>query len=230
MVAHNAYGGNTSAGSEWKVEPSWNDLQGSVAEGSAGAALTFAAFRDTPFKLANFRNAQADELHMVYQMSHAWAPGTELHPHMHVIPLSNPAGSEVIRWTGVYRFTGHGVEVPALASWTAFTADLAVVPGDINKIRVIRLATVTPPADSVESDMLLLYVVRDGGAVADTYSGAVAALSIRPKDLVPVVGLTLGLTDPISGLNMGQTAENLARDFGITRREQDEFALWSHQK
>ena len=57
-----------------------------------------------------------------------------------------------------------------------------------------------------------------------------AALSIRPKDLVPVVGLTLGLTDPVSGLNMGQTAENLARDFGITRREQDEFALWSHQK
>ena len=178
MAAHNAYGGNTSAGSEWKVEPSWNDLQGSVAEGSAGAALTFAAFRDTPFKLANFRNAQADELHMVYQMSHAWAPGTELHPHMHVIPLSDPAGAEVIRWTGVYLFTGHGVEVPALASWTAFTADLAVVPGDINKIRVIRLATVTPPADAMESDMLLLYVVRDGGAVADTYSGDVAALSI----------------------------------------------------
>jgi len=59
---------------------------------------------------------------------------------------------------------------------------------------------------------------------------ASAALSIRPKDLVPVVGLTLGLTDPVSGLNMGQTAENLARDFGITRREQDELALWSHQK
>jgi acetyl-CoA acyltransferase len=44
------------------------------------------------------------------------------------------------------------------------------------------------------------------------------------------VGLTLGLTDPVSGLNMGQTAENLARDFGITRQEQDEFSLWSHQK
>jgi len=29
---------------------------------------------------------------------------------------------------------------------------------------------------------------------------------------------------------MGQTAENLARDFGITRREQDEFSLGSHQK
>jgi acetyl-CoA acetyltransferase family protein len=57
-----------------------------------------------------------------------------------------------------------------------------------------------------------------------------AGLRIRPKDIVPVVGLTLGLTDPVSGLNMGQTAENLARDFGITRREQDEFALESHRR
>jgi acetyl-CoA acetyltransferase family protein len=57
-----------------------------------------------------------------------------------------------------------------------------------------------------------------------------AGLSIRPKDLVPVVGLTLGLTDPVSGFNMGQTAENLARDFGITRREQDEFSLESHRR
>jgi acetyl-CoA acetyltransferase family protein len=57
-----------------------------------------------------------------------------------------------------------------------------------------------------------------------------AGLRIRPKDLVPVVGLTLGLTDPVSGFNMGQTAENLARDFGISRREQDAFALESHRK
>ena len=57
-----------------------------------------------------------------------------------------------------------------------------------------------------------------------------AGLGIRPRDLVPVVGLTLGLTDPVSGFNRGQTAENLVRDFGISRREQDEFALWSHRK
>ncbi len=59
---------------------------------------------------------------------------------------------------------------------------------------------------------------------------ASAALALRPRDFVPIVGLTLGLTDPISGLNMGLTAENLVRDFGITRREQDEFSLLSHQK
>ncbi len=56
-------------------------------------------------------------------------------------------------------------------------------------------------------------------------------LKIRPKHfLVPKIGLQLGLTDPVCGLNMGQTAEVLAKEFGITRREQDEFSLTSHQK
>ena len=57
-----------------------------------------------------------------------------------------------------------------------------------------------------------------------------AALRLRPRDFVPVIGLNLGLTDPISGLNMGQTAEVLVRDFGISRREQDAFALQSHRR
>lgn len=44
------------------------------------------------------------------------------------------------------------------------------------------------------------------------------------------IGLKLGLTDPVCGLNMGQTAEVLAKEFGITRQEQDEFSLQSHQR
>ena len=48
--------------------------------------------------------------------------------------------------------------------------------------------------------------------------------------LTPRIGLQVGLTDPVCGLNMGQTAEVLVKEFGITRREQDEFALQSHQK
>ncbi len=47
--------------------------------------------------------------------------------------------------------------------------------------------------------------------------------------LNPVVGVKLGLSDPVCGLNMGQTAEVLAKEFAIPRREQDEFALASHQ-
>jgi acetyl-CoA C-acetyltransferase/acetyl-CoA acyltransferase len=52
----------------------------------------------------------------------------------------------------------------------------------------------------------------------------------RPSFLKPRVGVKLGLTDPVSGLNMGQTAEVLAQEFSISREEQDQFALESHNK
>lgn len=56
-------------------------------------------------------------------------------------------------------------------------------------------------------------------------------LSFRPKHfLKPEIGLQLGLTDPVCGLNMGQTAEVLVKEYGITRTEQDEFALTSHKR
>ena len=53
--------------------------------------------------------------------------------------------------------------------------------------------------------------------------------SFRLSDLTPQIGIKLGLTDPVTGLLMGETAEKLAREFGILRNEQDLFALRSHQ-
>lgn len=46
----------------------------------------------------------------------------------------------------------------------------------------------------------------------------------------PRVSVVEGLTDPFVGINMGQTAEVLAKEFGLSREEQDQFALASHQK
>ena len=55
-------------------------------------------------------------------------------------------------------------------------------------------------------------------------------LKFRPADFAPLIGIKLGLTDPVSGLMMGDTAEKLAREYGVPRDEQDAFALKSHQK
>jgi len=52
----------------------------------------------------------------------------------------------------------------------------------------------------------------------------------NPRLLKPVIALLKGLTDPVVGLNMGQTAEQIAWRFGITRAQMDQFALESHQK
>ncbi|MDE1981969.1 MAG: acetyl-CoA C-acetyltransferase [Betaproteobacteria bacterium] len=59
-----------------------------------------------------------------------------------------------------------------------------------------------------------------------------AALLTRFKlrDLAPVIGLLKGLTDPTVGLSMGQTAEELACRFGISRTAMDAFAVESHRR
>jgi len=59
---------------------------------------------------------------------------------------------------------------------------------------------------------------------------AAAASHFRPRHFKPVAALECGLTDPTCGMIMGKTAEILAREFGVTRKEQDDFALRSHQK
>ena len=52
----------------------------------------------------------------------------------------------------------------------------------------------------------------------------------RPNFLVPIIALLHGLTDPIVGLNMGQTAEKLGFEHHITRNAMDIFSMVSHQR
>ena len=57
-----------------------------------------------------------------------------------------------------------------------------------------------------------------------------ALLGFRPSFFKPVIGLERGLTDPITDLNMGQTAELVAHLFHITRRQADQYAAESQQR
>ncbi len=64
---------------------------------------------------------------------------------------------------------------------------------------------------------------------AKTFGQKVSAFGkLRPAHLKPVIALIRGLTDPIVGLSMGQTTEEIAYRFGITREQMDEFAVSSH--
>jgi acetyl-CoA acyltransferase len=63
---------------------------------------------------------------------------------------------------------------------------------------------------------------------AKSFLQKLAALAtFRPSFLVPEIP---EISDPLCGLNMGQTAEVLAREFKVTRQEQDLFALASQNK
>ena len=62
---------------------------------------------------------------------------------------------------------------------------------------------------------------------AKTFGGRVRALaSVRPRDLVPI---TPAIAEPSTGESMGESAEKMAKINGITREEQDTFALRSHR-
>ena len=51
--------------------------------------------------------------------------------------------------------------------------------------------------------------------------------SIHLRDLKPRL---INQRDPLVGMRMGDTAEVIAKEFGITRNEQDAFSLMSHQR
>ena len=53
---------------------------------------------------------------------------------------------------------------------------------------------------------------------------------LRPQHFQIIIALLRGLTDPLVGLSMGQTAEKIAWRFGVSREEMDDFAVQSHQR
>ncbi len=65
---------------------------------------------------------------------------------------------------------------------------------------------------------------RSAGAAAGVWMG------FRPSMLKPRIALMEGLTDSVNGMLMGETAELLAREFGIPREESDAYACQSHNR
>ena len=58
--------------------------------------------------------------------------------------------------------------------------------------------------------------------------GARSGYKLGDRTLVD--GTVMILTDPFSGIHMGRTAENVARKYGVSREEQDEFAMESQRR
>ncbi len=55
-------------------------------------------------------------------------------------------------------------------------------------------------------------------------------LQLRGKHFTPVIALLHGLTDDTVGLNMGETAEIIAKKFNISRLQMDDYAKTSHHR
>ncbi|MGB7326902.1 MAG: thiolase family protein, partial [Rubripirellula sp.] len=137
-----------------------------------------------------------------------------------VIALSSGVPNDRIAHT-VNRNCASGIE-SVIAAWHALASKRATViaAGGSESMSQIPFL-VTPAAAAIWMKLARSKSLREKLSTLTRF---------RPKHFKPVVGVELGLTDPVSGLNMGETAEVLAKEFAITRDEQDRFAMESHQK
>jgi acetyl-CoA acyltransferase len=83
------------------------------------------------------------------------------------------------------------------------------------------------------SDIPILHSRRFSQVLVDaskarSFGGRVAAIGrVRPRDLIPV---SPAIAEPSTGETMGQSAEKMAKENGISREDQDRMALMSHQR
>jgi acetyl-CoA C-acetyltransferase len=131
---------------------------------------------------------------------------------------------------------GCGQKVPGWTVMRNCASGMQALDSAINNIRAGRSNLVLAGGVDALSRVPLLFSDAMTAWLANWYAaksfGQRAALmaKFRLSFLAPVIGLMKGLTDPIVGLLMGQTAENLAFRFGITRAEMDAFAARSHER
>jgi acetyl-CoA C-acetyltransferase len=132
---------------------------------------------------------------------------------------------------------GCGQKVPGWTVMRNCASGMQAVDSGISNILTGRSQLVLAGGVDALSRAPLLYAERmvhwfsDMAAARTASQRALLFAKIPVRALLaPVIGIMKGLTDPMVGLLMGQTAENLAHRFGITREQQDAFALRSHQK
>ncbi len=137
-----------------------------------------------------------------------------------VVALRMGCGQKVPGWT-VMRNCASGLQAldSALVNIRAGRSDL-VLAGGVDALSRAPLLL---------SDAMVRWL--SGWYAAKSMGQKVAALRrFKPGYLAPVIGIMKGLTDPIVGQLMGQTAENLAHHFGISRDDMDAFSVRSHQR
>ena len=153
-----------------------------------------------------------------------------------ILGCASPSPDEVNIGRVVALRMGCGQKVPGWTVMRNCASGMQALDSAINNIRAGRSNLVLAGgvdalsrAPLLLSDAMVLWL--SSWYAAKTLSQRAGLLTrLKPGHFAPVIGIMKGLTDPMVGLLMGQTAENLAFRFGITRREMDEFSARSHQR
>lgn len=116
-----------------------------------------------------------------------------------------------------------------------YYASLRIRSGDADTVLVLGMEAMSRIAVSYDRAVAkLLFQFGKARNLRERVAGALALFPalLNLKKYPPRVGIVLGLTDPMCDLIMGLTAENIAKDpvLGITREDQDAFAVRSHRR
>jgi len=138
-----------------------------------------------------------------------------------VAALRMGCGQKVPAWT-VMRNCASGMQAvdSAMTNIVAGRADL-VLAGGVDALSRAPL---------LYGDKMVLWFSDMASSRTWTQRAALFARLPVASLLKPVIGIMKGLTDPMVGLLMGQTAENLAHRFGISRGQMDAFSVRSHRR
>ncbi len=123
--------------------------------------------------------------------------------------------------------------IPAYTLNRACASSAQAVANAADQIAAGRADVVLAGGVEVLSDIPILHSRRLARTLQDvsrakTLSSRLRLLSrVRPRDLRPV---TPAIAEPSTGMTMGESAEKMAKENGITRAAQDEYALQSHQR
>ncbi|WP_210716614.1 thiolase family protein [Amycolatopsis acididurans] len=107
---------------------------------------------------------------------------------------------------------------------TAQTINMACASG----LKAIRLAH--QAVSSGEAEIAVAVAAESMSTMPYLAPSGLRWGGVRRGDIVLVDGWRDGGTDPVCGLNMGQTAERIADRFEVSRVDQDAWALRSHQR
>lgn len=153
-----------------------------------------------------------------------------------ILGCASPSPDEVNIGRVVALRMGCGLKVPGWTVMRNCASGMQALDSAMSNIRAGRSQLVLAGGVDALSRAPLLFsdaMVRwlSGWYAAKTTGARVAQLRrFRLGNLAPVIGIMKGLTDPIVGQLMGQTAENLAWTFGISREQMDAYAVQSHQR
>ena len=154
-----------------------------------------------------------------------------------ILGCASPSPDEVNIGRVVALRLGCGLKVPGWTVMRNCASGMQALDSALTNIRAGRSSLVLAGGVDALSRAPLLYSEKmvlwfANFSTARTLGQKVGAfLKLNPSAaLTPIIGIMKGLTDPVVGLLMGQTAENLAFRFGITRREMDEFSAESHRR